>query len=60
MTTSEPVVMDELGGVYDVRPEGKEGGLVMKLGVFGWGPGGRGWIRMADRMIGIVRRRRNR
>ena len=60
MTTSEPVVMDELGGVNDVRPGGVEGGLVMKLGVFGWGSGRRYWIRMADRMIGIARRRRNR
>ena len=39
MATSEPVVTDELGGVYDVRTEGKEGGLVMKLGGFAWGWG---------------------
>ena len=60
MTTSEPVVTDELRGVWDVRPEGKEGGLVMKLGIFGWGPDGRGWICMADRMIGVIGRRRRR
>lgn len=37
MGTSEPVVMEELGGVWDVRSGEEEGGLVMKLGGWGWG-----------------------